>query len=96
MGLALDLPLSDVVVTVNTPIPGTESYDKAREYGDYQEDDWTSLNYWSPVFVPRGLTRELLLEKQAEGKKKMKRLGNVEIPEEAFMAVLQLKGEAQD
>jgi radical SAM superfamily enzyme YgiQ (UPF0313 family) len=63
---ALSLPLSDVVVTVNTPIPGTESYDKAREYGEYQEDDWTSLNYWSPVFVPTGLTRELLLEKQAE------------------------------
>jgi radical SAM superfamily enzyme YgiQ (UPF0313 family) len=63
---ALSLPLSDVVVTVNTPIPGTESYDRAREYGEYREDDWTSLNYWSPVFVPRGLTRELLLQKQAE------------------------------
>jgi anaerobic magnesium-protoporphyrin IX monomethyl ester cyclase len=63
---ALALPLSDVVVTVNTPIPGTESYEKAREYGDYREDDWTSLNYWTPVFVPKGLTRELLLEKQAE------------------------------
>jgi radical SAM superfamily enzyme YgiQ (UPF0313 family) len=63
---ALELPLSDVVVTVNTPIPGTESYELAREYGEYQEDDWTSLNYWSPVFVPRGLTRELLLQKQAE------------------------------
>jgi anaerobic magnesium-protoporphyrin IX monomethyl ester cyclase len=63
---ALALPLSDVVVTVNTPIPGTESYELAREYGEYREDDWTSLNYWSPVFVPRGLTRELLLEKQAE------------------------------
>jgi GTP-binding protein LepA len=29
-----------------------------------------------------------LLQKQAEGKKRMKRLGSVEVPQEAFMAVL--------
>lgn len=32
-----------------------------------------------------------LLEKQKEGKKRMKQLGNVEVPQEAFLAVLRIK-----
>lgn len=63
---AAKLPLTDVIATINTPIPGTESYKRAKEYGTYDEGDWTSLNYWTPNFIPKGLTEEFMLAKQSE------------------------------
>ncbi len=64
--LALGLPLDDVVVTLNTPLPGTEQYEAAADFGTLGMLDWSTFNMWNPVFVPRGLSREFLISKHKE------------------------------
>lgn len=63
---ACSLKLDAVVVTINTPIPGSQQYAEAKKYGTLDTTDWSNFNYWRPVFVPRGLTETILLEKQKE------------------------------
>ncbi len=64
--LACKLQLDDIVATINTPIPGSVQYAEALNYGAIDKTDWTQYNYWRPVFVPNGLTKEILLEKHGE------------------------------
>jgi radical SAM superfamily enzyme YgiQ (UPF0313 family) len=64
--LATRLKLDDVVVTINTPIPGSEQYRQADKYGTMDISSWSKFNYWNPVFVPRDLTRDSLLAKHKE------------------------------
>ena len=64
--VALDIPMSDAVIQLNTPFPGTEQYRDAQKFGSIEETDWAKYNTWCPVFVPEGLSQKLLLKKQRE------------------------------
>jgi radical SAM superfamily enzyme YgiQ (UPF0313 family) len=64
--VALEMKLDDIVATINTPIPGSPQYREAAEHGTLDVSDWSKFNYWRPVFVPHGLTREQLLAKHRE------------------------------
>jgi hypothetical protein len=48
-----------VQITKFTPYPGTPSYPTVRDHGAFDED-WERMNAMNWVFVPKGLTAEVL------------------------------------
>lgn len=64
--LACRLKLDDLVATINTPMKGSDQYAEIDEYGRLDETDLSRFNYWEPVFVPEGLTSEILMAKHRE------------------------------
>lgn len=63
---ALGVPLDIMMCTINTPYPGTRQQAEIDQYGTLTTTDWSQYTGLNPVFVPHGLTRELLLEKHRE------------------------------
>jgi radical SAM superfamily enzyme YgiQ (UPF0313 family) len=63
---ALSLPLGDVTVQLNTPLPGTPQYEIAHLYGTFKDQGFSEFTFFEPVFVPKGLTTEYLVNKQKE------------------------------
>jgi len=66
INFALSLPLADVTVQLNTPLPNTRQFELANEYGTFDSQDFSKFNFFTPVFVPKGLTAEYLEKKQKE------------------------------
>ncbi|MGD2090150.1 MAG: radical SAM protein [Candidatus Aminicenantes bacterium] len=64
--ISRELKLDDIVVTLNTPLPGSPQYFEANKYGKLDKTDWSKFNMWQPVFIPHGLSEEILLAKQKE------------------------------
>ncbi len=58
---ACSLPLTDITVQINTPLPNTHQYAQARHYGTMPTVDYSNYSFFDAVFVPKGLTREDLL-----------------------------------
>lgn len=63
---ALSLKLDSLVVTLNTPLPGTKQFEECETYGALDVSDWTCFNLNDPVFVPAGMTGDFLIKKQRE------------------------------
>ena len=59
----MDLPFSEVQMSFMTPFPGTDLYETATQYGEFN-NDWAELNIWTPNFIPKGLNKEILIAEE--------------------------------
>ncbi|RLE27498.1 MAG: hypothetical protein DRJ61_01255 [Acidobacteria bacterium] len=57
---ARSLPLTDITVQINTPLPGAPQFEIFRSYGESVSDNLEDYTFWQPVFIPQGLSREKL------------------------------------
>lgn len=58
IAFAKSLPLTDITVQINTPLPGAPQSAFIQKYGTIITTDHERYSFWEPVFVPSGLTRE--------------------------------------
>jgi len=58
--------LDQVLITINTPFPGSPQYAEAERYGTFAKTDWSRFTQQRPVFVPFGLTEKIMLRKRKE------------------------------
>lgn len=60
INFARSLPLTDITVQINTPMPGTANWEIAHDHGEIITGDWERYSFWEPVFIPDGLTADEL------------------------------------
>ena len=58
--LAKELPLTDITVQINTPLPGAPQWSMFDQYGDLVTCELEEFSFWEPVFVPKGMTADEL------------------------------------
>ena len=49
-------------IYIYSPYPGTDLFEVAKKLGKIENFNWTYFNKFSPIYVPKGRTREEILE----------------------------------
>ena len=64
IAFARRLPLTDITVQINTPLKGTAQYEQCKKHGTLLEEDESKSTFFQPVFVPKDLTAQKLIDAQ--------------------------------